>query len=199
MLRSAGVIKVDRLEELLDVSAILLASPLPGGRRVALVGNSGGPLILTADACEGGELTVPELGQATRNALGEVLAAAAATANPVDLTADGTAAMLERALDIVLADNAVDAVITVVVETMAIPAAAARHVLNRVARRAASRSWPAPSRRPPGPGQAAPPGSPRSRHRSERRWLLAASAATRSGAGAQCCPRGSPKSRPTIR
>ena len=130
LLRSAGVIKVDRLEELLDVSAILLASPLPGGRRVALVGNSGGPLILTADACEGGELTVPELGQATRNALGEVLAAAAATANPVDLTADGTAAMLERALDIVLADNAVNAVITVVVETMAIPAAAARHVLR---------------------------------------------------------------------
>jgi len=136
LLRSAGVIKVDRLEELLDVSAILLASPLPGGRRVALVGNSGGPLILTADACEGGELTVPELGQATRNALGEVLAAAAATANPVDLTADGTAAMLERALDIVLADDAVDAVITVVVETMAISAAAARHVIDRVAQRA---------------------------------------------------------------
>ena len=136
LLRSAGVIKVDRLEELLDVSAILLASPLPGGRRVALVGNSGGPLILTADACEGGELTVPELGQATRNALGEVLAAAAATANPVDLTADGTAAMLERALDIVLADNAVDAVITAVVETMAISAAAARHVIDRVAQRA---------------------------------------------------------------
>jgi len=136
LLRSAGVIKVDRLEELLDVSAILLASPLPGGRRVALVGNSGGPLILTADACEGGELTVPELGQATRNALGEVLAAAAATANPVDLTADGTAAMLERALDIVLADDAVDAVITVVVETMAISAAAARQIIDRVAQRA---------------------------------------------------------------
>ena len=136
LLRSAGVIKVDRLEELLDVSAILLASPLPGGRRVALVGNSGGPLILTADACEGGELTVPELGQATRKALGEVLAAAAATANPVDLTADGTATMLERALDIVLADDAVDAVITAVVETLAISAAAARQVIDRVAQRA---------------------------------------------------------------
>ena len=35
LLRSAGVIKVDRLEELLDVSAILLAAPLPAGRRVA--------------------------------------------------------------------------------------------------------------------------------------------------------------------
>jgi acyl-CoA synthetase (NDP forming)/GNAT superfamily N-acetyltransferase len=136
LLRSAGVIKVDRLEELLDVSAILLASPLPAGRRVALVGNSGGPLILTADACEGAGLAVPELGAATRQALGEVLVAEAASANPVDLTADGTAAMLERALDIVLGDDAIDAVITVVVETMAISAAAVRQTTARVARRA---------------------------------------------------------------
>jgi acyl-CoA synthetase (NDP forming)/GNAT superfamily N-acetyltransferase len=136
LLRSAGVIKVDRLEELLDVSAILLASPLPAGRRVALVGNSGGPLILAADACEGGGLTVPELGAATRHALGEVLPAAAATANPVDLTADGTAVMLERALDIVLADDAIDAVITIVIDNMALPAASARQATARVAQRA---------------------------------------------------------------
>ncbi len=136
LLRSAGVIKVDRLEELLDVSAILLAAPLPAGRRVALVGNSGGPLILAADACEGGGLTVPELPQAAQRALGEVLVPAAATANPVDLTADGTAAMLEQALDSVLADDAIDAVITIVVETMAISAAEVRETIIRVAQRA---------------------------------------------------------------
>ena len=133
LLQSAGVIKVDRLEELLDVSAILLAAPLPAGRRVALVGNSGGPLILAADACEGGELTVPELREETQQALGEVLVPAAATANPVDLTADGTAAMLEKALEIVLRD-AIDAVIVVVIETPAISAAASREAVARVAR-----------------------------------------------------------------
>ncbi len=133
LLDSAGVIKVDRLEELLDVSAILLAAPLPAGRRVALVGNSGGPLILTADACEGGELTVPELPDTTRQALGEVLVPAAATANPVDLTADGTAAMLEKALEIVLRDDAIDAVIVVVIETPAISAAASRETVAHVA------------------------------------------------------------------
>ena len=133
LLQSAGVIKVDRLEELLDVSAILLAAPLPAGRRVALVGNSGGPLILAADACEGGELTVPELREAAQQALGEVLVPAAATANPVDLTADGTAVMLEKALEIVLRDDAIDAVIVVVLETPAISAAASREAVARVA------------------------------------------------------------------
>ena len=136
LLQSAGVIKVDRLEELLDVSAILLAAPLPGGRRVALVGNSGGPLILAADACEGGELTVPELREATQHSLGEVLAPAAAAANPVDLTADGTAAMLAEALEIVLRDDAIDAVIVVVIETPAISAAAARETVAHVAQHA---------------------------------------------------------------
>ena len=76
------------------------------------------------------------MAEATQHALGEVLATAAATANPVDLTADGTAAMLEQALEIVLGDDAIDAVITVVIETMAISAAASRETVARVAQRA---------------------------------------------------------------
>ncbi len=133
LLESAGVIKVDRLEELLDVSAILLAAPLPAGRRVALVGNSGGPLILAADACEGVGLTVAELREKTQRALGEVLVPAAAVANPVDLTADGTAMMLEKTLEIVLGDDAIDAVIVIAAETLAISGPAARQTLAHVA------------------------------------------------------------------
>ena len=134
LLESAGVIKVDRLEELLDVSAILLAAPLPAGRRVALVGNTGGPLILAADACEGGGLTVAELAEKTQHALGEVLVPAAAVANPVDLTADGTAMMLEKTLEIVLGDDAIDAVIVIAPETLAISGPAVRETLAHVAR-----------------------------------------------------------------
>ncbi len=134
LLQSAGIIKVDRLEELLDVSAILLAAPLPAGRGVALVGNSGGPLILAADACEGGGLAVPELGAGTQHAIGEVLVPAAAVANPVDLTADGTATMLEKALEILVRDDAINAVIVVFTETPATSAAQARETAARVAR-----------------------------------------------------------------
>jgi acyl-CoA synthetase (NDP forming)/RimJ/RimL family protein N-acetyltransferase len=136
LLRGAGIIKVDRLEELLDVSAILLASPLPQGRRVALVGNSGGPLILAADACESSGLVVPELGDATKSALEKVLVAAAATANPVDMTADGTAATLEKVFEIVLDDEAIDAVIMVATELLSLSAADARATAARVAEHA---------------------------------------------------------------
>jgi acyl-CoA synthetase (NDP forming)/RimJ/RimL family protein N-acetyltransferase len=135
LLRSAGVIKVDRLEELLDVSMLVLAAPLPAGRRVALLGNSGGPLILAADACEANGLLVTELDEATTTALHGCLAAAAATSNPVDLTADGTRETLERALEIVLADAAIDAVIVVVTEVICLSGHDARLAVEAVASR----------------------------------------------------------------
>jgi acyl-CoA synthetase (NDP forming)/RimJ/RimL family protein N-acetyltransferase len=135
LLQSAGVIKVDRFEELLDVSEILLTGRLPKGRRVALVGNSGGPLILAADACEAGGLVVPELDEPTTIQLKATLVPAAAVTNPVDLTADGTAASLEAALEIVLDDPAIDAVIVVVTEVTALNTRDARAAIARVAER----------------------------------------------------------------
>ncbi len=135
LLRGAGVIKVDRLEELLDVSAVLLAAPLPAGRRVALVGNSGGPLILAADACEANGLLVSELAEETKSLLQRGLVAAAATSNPVDLTADGGAGSLEQALEVVLADEAIDAVIVVVTDVLALSSDDARVAIAKVALR----------------------------------------------------------------
>jgi acyl-CoA synthetase (NDP forming) len=133
LLRSAGVIKVDRLEELLDVSAILLAAPLPGGRRIGLVGNSGGPLILAADACEAQGLAVPEFGGKTKDALDEALVAEAGIANPVDLTAGGGAADLESALKTVLRDDGIDAIIVVVTDLPELSASDTRETVVRIA------------------------------------------------------------------
>jgi acyl-CoA synthetase (NDP forming)/GNAT superfamily N-acetyltransferase len=135
LLKGAGIIKVDRLEELLDVSAVLLAGRLPRGRRVALVGNSGGPLILAADACEAGGLEVPELDPSTKDQLRQVLVDAAALANPVDLTADGSGESLAAALTIVLDDPAIDAAVVVVTELVSMSGAEARAAIARVAQR----------------------------------------------------------------
>src|SRR5207248_3321698 len=61
LFRQTGVIRVDTLDELFDMAIVLGAQPLPTGRRIAIVGNSGGPAILATDACDGAGLTVPEL------------------------------------------------------------------------------------------------------------------------------------------
>jgi acyl-CoA synthetase (NDP forming) len=62
LFRQAGVIRVDTLEELFDAAVLLAHQPLPGGNRVAIVGNSGGVVTITADACEARGLEVPKPG-----------------------------------------------------------------------------------------------------------------------------------------
>jgi acetyl coenzyme A synthetase (ADP forming)-like protein len=106
-----GVLRVDTLEELFDVAQVLSDQPLPAGRRVGIVTNSGGPGILAADACEANGLIVPELGEPTQAALREFLPAAAGVRNPVDLVASGTAADYEKTIRLLLNDDRVDAVL----------------------------------------------------------------------------------------
>ena len=109
----AGVTRVDSLAELFDVATLFDLAPLPRGRRVAIVGNSGGPGILAADACESAGLEVVELGETTRRRLVGLLPAGAGISNPVDLLAGADPVTFEAALRVLLEDPDVDAVITV--------------------------------------------------------------------------------------
>ena len=113
LLRQCGVIRTDRLEEMFDVAALVSHQPIPGGRRVAILTNAGGPGILAADACEANGLQLPQLTAATRSELREFLAAEASVGNPVDMLASASAEQYERALTAILRDEQVDSVITI--------------------------------------------------------------------------------------
>ncbi|WP_214317843.1 bifunctional acetate--CoA ligase family protein/GNAT family N-acetyltransferase [Nonomuraea sediminis] len=136
LVRAAGVIRLDSVRELLDAVRLFTTQPLPRGRRVAIVGNSGGPQAMAADACERHGLSVPELpaglidGQAEASALG----------NPVDLTAGASAAQLGAAVTTLASSAEVDAVLVVYTPpfgdgleaTRRAIAAATRHATNTV-------------------------------------------------------------------
>ena len=119
LFRQTGVIRVDTLDELFDMALLLGSQPLPAGRRVAIVGNSGGPGILASDACDGAGLEVPELSPETQAALRDIVDANGAIANPVDLVASATPAIYQQALRLVLADERVDAAIVICTPTFA--------------------------------------------------------------------------------
>lgn len=109
----AGVIRVATLSEMFDTALVLADQPLPSGNRVAVVGNSGGPGILAADACDAVGLQLPPLGAGTQAVLRSLLPDAAAVANPVDLLAGATADHYRRAIAAVLDDPGIDAVIAI--------------------------------------------------------------------------------------
>ncbi|MCL6538469.1 MAG: GNAT family N-acetyltransferase [Acidothermus sp.] len=116
LFRQAGVTRADSLEELFEFAKFFDLAPLPRGGRVAIVGNSGGPGVLAADACEAAGLEVPELSVATQAQLAAILPPGAAVINPVDVLAGADGATLEKALRIVLRDPGVDAVVVVYTE-----------------------------------------------------------------------------------
>jgi acetate---CoA ligase (ADP-forming) len=121
LFRQTGVIRVDTLEQLFDTAAVLAHQPLPAGHRMAIVGNSGGPGVLAADACEAAGLDVPELSAATQTALRACLPPAAGVRNPVDMMASAGPSTYKAVLGILLADDDIDAVIVVSTPTNAAP------------------------------------------------------------------------------
>ncbi|MBY5163566.1 GNAT family N-acetyltransferase [Salsipaludibacter albus] len=117
LFRQAGIIRTDTLEELFDVATLLSSQPLPGGRRVGIVTNAGGPGILAADALESNGLEVPALGPDLQARLEEFLPSAAGVANPVDMIASAGAAGYEQTIRALGASGEVDVVLVIFIPT----------------------------------------------------------------------------------
>jgi acyl-CoA synthetase (NDP forming) len=111
--RKANIVRVEDLRGLADVSALAGMQPLPGGSRVAIVGNSGGPAVLAADACANHGLEVARLGSATQDQLRALLPPTAAVGGPVDVTAAASPTQLAQTMQLVASDPGVDAVVAV--------------------------------------------------------------------------------------
>jgi acetyl coenzyme A synthetase (ADP forming)-like protein len=110
-----GVIRVDTLEQMFDVVALLSTQPVPTGPRIGVVTNAGGPGILLADACEAQGLTLPKLADATLDQLRAFLPRAAGLSNPIDMIAAARPELFEKTIEIVGNDPNIDAVVAIYV------------------------------------------------------------------------------------
>jgi acetyl coenzyme A synthetase (ADP forming)-like protein len=107
----AGVVRVDTLEELFDVTALLANQPVPKGRRVGLVTNAGGPGILAVDALESRGLEIPTFSDELQSTMREYLSSDASVTNPVDMIAAAGPAEFKRTIELLMETDEVDAVI----------------------------------------------------------------------------------------
>jgi acyl-CoA synthetase (NDP forming) len=85
--RRYGVIRVDDIEEMLDVAAAAVSAPLPKGRRVGVVTISGGVGGWLSDTLESAGLEVPHFSPALQARIREFLPSYGSAFNPVDITA----------------------------------------------------------------------------------------------------------------
>ena len=136
--RQAGALRVDTVEELLDVARGLASQPLPRGRRLVVVTNGGGLGIVATDAARAAGLTIAPLDNAVRRRLAEGLPATAGLGNPVDLVGDADARRYSHALHSLGSDSA-DAMVVLLTPQAATDAASiARTIVG------ATRGWPIP-------------------------------------------------------
>jgi acetate---CoA ligase (ADP-forming) len=109
----AGVIRTGTVGELFDVAALLSGQPLPGGNRIGVVTNAGGPGIACADACEAAGLAVEPLPTKSRRRLARHLPPEATTANPVDMIASASADDYRQAIETLSDDASIDAIVAI--------------------------------------------------------------------------------------
>ncbi len=108
LLKQSGVIRELGLKELFSTAKAFSNCPIPRGRRVAIVTNSGGPGIMATDAVCSYGLEMAQLSDETKAALRSFLPAAASVKNPVDMIASAPLDHYRRTLETVLADPNVD-------------------------------------------------------------------------------------------
>lgn len=116
-LRHAGVIRAETMAELFDLAIAFTTQPVPKGKNVVVVTNSGGPGIVASDAVETNGLKMARLSEHIEKELGEKLPPAANIHNPVDVVGDAKSDRYKIALDIVMKDPAVDAVVVLLSPT----------------------------------------------------------------------------------
>ncbi len=125
----AGIVRIFEVDDMFDCAELLARQQPPKGDRLAILTNAGGPGVMTTDtliACDG---HLAKLQEETVEALNQVLPPFWSHGNPVDVLGDAPPDRYAKALDVVLKDKNVDAVLVILTpQAMTDPTATAKAV-----------------------------------------------------------------------
>ena len=143
--KQAGIIRADSIAELFDFanafaykreSALGKARrKIPGGKRVAIVTNAGGPGILATDMTVSSDLELAKFSPETIEELRSHLPTTANIHNPVDVIGDAHSDRYEQALSAVIKDEGVDGALVILTPQSMTNALETAEAIVRVARR----------------------------------------------------------------
>lgn len=112
-----GVIRGDTLEEIFDYVKVFSSQPLPRGKNVVIVTNSGGPGILATDSCIRYGLNIISFSNKTKKTLKSILPPTASLNNPMDLIAEAQHEEYEVALTAMLKQKNVHSALIILTPT----------------------------------------------------------------------------------
>jgi len=106
--KKAGVVTFTDEGQLIRAAAAFATQPLPGGNRVGIITNTGGPAVIATDVLVAAGLKIPPLSEKTEAFLKERLYPEASVHNPVDVLATGTAEHYRACMDAMMEDDNFD-------------------------------------------------------------------------------------------
>jgi acyl-CoA synthetase (NDP forming) len=109
--KQTGVIRVDNVDDMVDIASALIRQPLPQSNRVGIVTVGGGFGVMAADACRKLGLKVPPLSQETIERLNRILPPRWSHANPVDMA--GTVQNSYGCIGNIMKTHGIDAVLVI--------------------------------------------------------------------------------------
>ena len=126
----AGVLRVNSISELFNISEVLAKQPRPKGPRLTILTNAGGPGVLATDSLigAGGELT--EISAETLATYNNFLPSAWSHNNPVDILGDAEPERYAQALEIASKDKNTDGMLIILTpQGMTNPTQVAEHLV----------------------------------------------------------------------
>jgi len=119
LVEQAGVVLVDGLEELTDVTEISVRCSVAPGARIAVVTESGALKALTLDLAEALEVNLPKMGDDDSPALRAALPPFVPVSNPMDITAQGLVdpGIYGRTISALALDERIDVIVVAVIQT----------------------------------------------------------------------------------
>ena len=131
--RRAGIERIFQVEDMFDCAELLARQQPPKGDRLAIITNAGGPGVMTTDALIEGNGELAELSKETMDTLNSFLPTCWSHSNPVDVLGDAPPERFARAVEVVLKDKQVDAVLVILTpQAMTDPTATAEAVAKVV-------------------------------------------------------------------
>jgi acetyltransferase len=115
--RRCGVVRVNTIAELFNLSEALDKQPRPKGPSLTIVTNAGGPAVLATDALLGDGGRLAELSADTLEQLNQCLPRHWSHQNPIDIIGDADAKRYDQAVRIAAAEPATDGLLVILAPT----------------------------------------------------------------------------------
>jgi len=108
--KKAGILTFRDEGELIQAAAAFATQPIPKGKRVGIITNTGGPAVIATDILVAAGLELPPLSEKTKDLLKEKLYPEATVSNPVDVLATANAGHYRACLDAMMDDDDFDCI-----------------------------------------------------------------------------------------